>query len=140
MTSGPSLTEFLTPYQLYADPAEWLLLCGRPERGFALRVPLWHVSDHLWEKHRVPATLRQRLTPYLQHLHPAVFRDPGPSFPAPTARPSTRISTSTPVTAAVSVDTVPSTGASHGPRGTRCTTTCCYKSGGSRRAAALAKG
>ena len=38
MTSGPSLTEFLTPYRLYADLEARLLLYGRPECGFALQM------------------------------------------------------------------------------------------------------
>jgi hypothetical protein len=38
MTFGPSPTEFLTSYQLYADPEERLLLCRQPECGFALQV------------------------------------------------------------------------------------------------------
>ena len=34
-----------------------------------------HVSDRLWEEHRIPAALRQHLTRYFQNLHPAVFFD-----------------------------------------------------------------
>jgi hypothetical protein len=34
----------LIPYQLYSGLEERLLLCGRSECCFALRVPFWHVG------------------------------------------------------------------------------------------------
>jgi hypothetical protein len=92
MTSGPSPTEFLTPYQLYANSMEQLLLYGRPESGFACGLAPWHVSDRLWQKHGVLAALRQHLTHY---LHLAVFRDHWTVPPHPDGSPTHPTSTST---------------------------------------------
>lgn len=75
MTSLPS-TEFLAQYQLYADPDERLLICCRPECGFALSTARSQLTTHLRDKHGVSDALRQRLTHYLKHVHPYPFRDP----------------------------------------------------------------
>lgn len=40
VTPGPSLSEFLIPYQLYADSAKRLLLRRRSKYDFAMRVVL----------------------------------------------------------------------------------------------------
>lgn len=47
LTSGPSPTEFLTPYQLFADLEERLLPRGRSQCDFALPMSRWQVDDHL---------------------------------------------------------------------------------------------
>ena len=86
MTSGPLPIKFLTPYQLYAGPAERRILCGRLNAALPLGRPR-HVSDRLWEEHRVPAALRQHLTRYFQNLHPAIFCDPR-TVPPCLSRPS----------------------------------------------------
>jgi Orsellinic acid/F9775 biosynthesis cluster protein D len=78
---------FLTQYQLFADPDERLLICCRPKCGFALSVARSQLTPHLREKHDVPNDLRKRLTHYLKHDHPFPFCDPSTVPPRPDGSP-----------------------------------------------------
>lgn len=78
-----SSTGFLDGYQLYADPDVRLLICYRPECGFALSTARSQVTSHLREKHHVPEDLRKGLTHYLKHDHPYEFADPASVPPRP---------------------------------------------------------
>ncbi|KAH9205597.1 hypothetical protein DL95DRAFT_237576, partial [Leptodontidium sp. 2 PMI_412] len=52
---------FLARYELYVDPDVHLLICCRPECGFALFTTRSQVTSHLRDKHRVPKNLRKGL-------------------------------------------------------------------------------
>jgi hypothetical protein len=58
--------DFLAAYQLYADPDAQLLICCRPECGFALSVARSQVTTHLREKHGVSEALRKQLIHYVR--------------------------------------------------------------------------
>lgn len=83
MLSTASTTDFLSRYQLYADPDARLLICCRPECSFALSTARSQVTSHLREKHGVPDDLRKGLTHYLKHDHPYKFADPASVSPRP---------------------------------------------------------
>jgi hypothetical protein len=89
MTPGPSLTEFLIPYQLYADPAKRLLLRGQSQYGLPcgpssdtsaiISGGAWHIDDSA-------------------SVSPSRYLPRSPSHLSPSRQldPSTRISTTTP--------------------------------------------
>src|SRR5258707_86540 len=70
-----SLTNFLAYYKLYADLDVRLLICCRPECGFAFFTARSQVTSYLWDKYRVLEDLRKGLTHYLKHDYPYKFAD-----------------------------------------------------------------
>ena len=49
----PTSDPFLARLQLFLDPDEKLLICGRSDCGYALAVERSQVTSHLRDKHRV---------------------------------------------------------------------------------------
>jgi hypothetical protein len=74
--TAASSHNYLAHCQLYVDPDTRLLICCRPERGFALSTARSQVTTHLQEKYRTAEDLRKGLTHYLKHDRPYKFVDP----------------------------------------------------------------
>jgi hypothetical protein len=74
--ASTSYNDFLSKYQLYADPENQLLICCHAECGFALAIARSQATTHLRDKHSIEAELRKSIMHHLKHRLPFQFRDP----------------------------------------------------------------
>src|SRR5258706_638927 len=87
LSTAPKPNDFLARCQLYLDNEEQLLICSRPECGFALSVSRSQVTSHLRDKHQVPEELRRGLTQHLKNDYPHKISDPASAAPRPDGSP-----------------------------------------------------
>lgn len=76
------LDSILSHMDLYLDRDRHLLICSRPECGFALSVRSSQITAHLRDKHDVPVNVRRDLTRYLRQNYHGYLRDPTDAIPS----------------------------------------------------------